>query len=149
VEAIELMCTTLTHGDRSRVLIPNRKLIGEVVHNYGTIRQCCLTVGVAYDSNLSEVFAVIRDILKANPRVMKEIAPGIGIARLGESTIEISITPWASVDNYGAAQSELYKTIVERFRDLEIGIPVPQREIRVLNPGALAGQPHHGSGRHT
>ena len=148
VEAIELMSTTLSHGDRSRVLIPNRKLIGEVVHNYGTIRQCNLTVGVAYEADLSEVFAVIRDILKANPRVMKEITPGIGIAELGNSTINISITPWVSMENYGAAQSELYKTIVERFRDLKIDLPFPQREIRLLNPGVLTGQPHHPSGKH-
>jgi small conductance mechanosensitive channel len=53
VDRVELFTTTLLHADRSRVIIPNRKIVGEVLHNYGTIRQLNLTVGVGYNSNLT------------------------------------------------------------------------------------------------
>src|SRR6266853_5325424 len=75
VTAIELSSTTLLHSDRSRVVIPNRKIVGEVLHNYGTIRQLDLSVGVAYDTNLPDTIAILRDILKQNPRVLKELTP--------------------------------------------------------------------------
>jgi len=39
VEAVELFNTVLSHPDLSRVIIPNRKIVGEVLHNYGKIRQ--------------------------------------------------------------------------------------------------------------
>src|SRR5215831_7477816 len=39
VEVITLFSTTLAHPDQSRVIIPNRKIAGEILHNYGTIRQ--------------------------------------------------------------------------------------------------------------
>src|SRR5438477_5376371 len=94
VEVIELFTTTLLHADRSKVVVPNRKIVGEVLHNYGTIRQLDLSVGVAYDSNLPEAFANVRDILKQNPRVLKELAPGVGIATLADSSIVIAIKPW-------------------------------------------------------
>src|SRR5436190_12318756 len=54
VTNIELFTTTLVHGDRSHVVIPNRKIVGEILHNYGTIRQLDLTVGVAYGANLGD-----------------------------------------------------------------------------------------------
>ena len=47
VTDIELLSTKLMHSDRSVVTIPNRKIIGEILHNYGTIRQLGLKVGVA------------------------------------------------------------------------------------------------------
>jgi mechanosensitive ion channel-like protein len=44
VDRIGLFNTTLTHPDLSRVVIPNRKIVGEVLHNYGNIRQVDLLV---------------------------------------------------------------------------------------------------------
>jgi small conductance mechanosensitive channel len=43
VVAIELSATTLLHPDRSRVVIPNRKIVGEILHNFGTMRQISLS----------------------------------------------------------------------------------------------------------
>ena len=81
VDKIDLFTTTLRHADLSRVVIPNRKIIGEVLHNYGTLRQLNLTVGVAYDANLTETIAVVRDILNQNARVLKDPAPVVGVDR--------------------------------------------------------------------
>lgn len=136
VDKIELMSTTLAHGDRSRVIIPNRKMVGEVMHNYGTIRQLDLKVGVSYDSNLSEVTAIVREVLKDNPRIMKELTPGVGVASLDDSCITISVKPWTSVADYGPAGSEIYQSLVEKFQARKISIPFPQREIRFLNGAA-------------
>jgi small conductance mechanosensitive channel len=136
VDVIELFTTTLAHGDRSRVVIPNRKIVGEVLHNYGTIRQLDLTVGVAYNTNIPETMAILRDVLKQNPRVLKELAPGLGVKLLAESAIELSVRPWVKVPDYGPAQGEIFEAIVERFRAGRIEIPFAQREVRLLNgPG--------------
>ena len=64
VVQIELLSTTLVHGDRSRVVIPNRKIVGEILHNYGTIRQLDLSVGVAYGTDLGAAFQAISEVLK-------------------------------------------------------------------------------------
>jgi len=54
VEAITLFTTTLIHPDRSRVIVPNRKVVGEILHNYGKILQSEVKVGVAYESDLKK-----------------------------------------------------------------------------------------------
>jgi small conductance mechanosensitive channel len=133
VETIELFSTVLLHPDRSRVVIPNRKIVGEVLHNFGTIRQLSLAVGVGYDTNIPATLALVREILSKNPRVLKELAPGVGVTTLADSSINIAIAPWVAVGDFGAAKGEIYQAVLERFREAGISIPFPQREIRILN----------------
>jgi small conductance mechanosensitive channel len=132
VTAIELFTTILVHPDVSRVVIPNRKIVGEVLHNYGTIRQLQLTVGVAYGTDLERAIGVINNILKANARVLKEPAPVIGVSQLADSSINISVKPWTSVADFNPASADIYKAIVQQFRSERIEIPFPQREVRLL-----------------
>ena len=133
VDKIDLFTTTLRHADLSRVVIPNRKIIGEILHNYGTVRQLDLEVGVAYDSNLTETIAVVRELLNQHPRVLKDPAPLVGIRMLADSSINLAVKPWTTVADYGPAGAELYQAIVERFRERKITMPFPQREVRLLN----------------
>ena len=133
VTHIELFTTTLVHPDKSRVVIPNRKIIGEVLHNYGGIRQLELTVGVAYGTDVGAALQLIQTVLKSNPRVLAEFEPFVGVTNLGNSSIEICVKPWVTVTDFGPAGAEIYKTIVTVFRERKIEIPFPQREVRLLN----------------
>jgi small conductance mechanosensitive channel len=134
VTQIELLSTTLIHADRSRVVIPNRKIVGEVLHNYGTIRQLELNVGVAYGTNLGDALLLIQQILKSNGRVLKEFDPMVGISTLGNSSINIAVKPWVTVVDFGVAGPEIYQAILNQFRERRIEIPFPQHEVRLLNP---------------
>jgi len=132
VVTIELFSTTLVQLDQSRVVIPNRRIVGEILHNYGTMRQLQLKVGVAYGANLDEVLVVAKEIVAANPRVLNEPAPVIGISELADSSVTLSIQPWVAVADMVSTRAELYKAIVERFRASKIDIPFPLREIRMI-----------------
>lgn len=141
VQDITLFSTTLEHGDLSRVVIPNRKIVGEILHNYRRIRQLNLEVGVAYRTDIGAALETIREILRANGRVLAEPAPALGVARLGESSVVLGVAPWVSVADYAAAVSELNRAILEAFRMRDIAIPAPQREVRVVSATAyLAGE---------
>jgi small conductance mechanosensitive channel len=132
VRNIELFSTFLTHADTSIVMIPNRKIIGEILHNYGKIRQLDLSVGVAYGSNMNEVLPLLRQILANNPRVLKTPEPGVGITALADCSINIAVKPWTAVPDCGPASAEIYAAIIEQFRAHKIEIPFPQREVRLL-----------------
>lgn len=138
VTTIALFSTTLLHADRSRVVIPNRKIVGEILHNYGTIRQLSLSVGVSYDTNINDALNAIRDVLARNPRVLKEPAAGVGVTSLADSSVNIAIMPWTAVPDYGAAGGELNKALLEEFRVRGIEMPFPQREVRLLNADAAS-----------
>jgi len=133
VKNIQLFSTMLVHSDLSRVMVPNRKIVGEILHNYGQIRQLDLSVGVAYGTNMGSALKIVRDILAASSRVLKDPTPAVGIAALGDSSIQIMIKPWTAVADYVPAQLEIYETILNQFRASKIEIPFPQREVRLLN----------------
>lgn len=137
VDTIELFSTTLIHPDHSRVIIPNRKIVGEIIHNYGFIRQADLSVGLAYDTDLNRALEVIRDVLAKSARVLKDPAPVIGTCSMANSSINIAIRPWSSLSDFGPMQAEVNKSLVEALRGAGIQIPFPQREVRILRGSEL------------
>ena len=136
VENITMFSTTLMHADLSRVVVPNRKIVGEILHNYGSIRQLSIAVGVAYDTDLNKALGTIDEVLRDNPRVLKEPAAGIGISVLADTSIQLAVKPWTKVVDYGPAEGEINKAIVEAFRSRNIVIPFPQYEVRMLGNAA-------------
>ena len=133
VHAIELFSVILVHADRSRVVVPNRKIIGEVLHNYGSIRQLDLSVGVAYSTDLNQALNAVNAVLARTATVLKDPAPVVGVASFGDSAVNIAVKPWTKVGDFGPAAAEVNKALAEEFRRQGIEIPFPQREIRVVN----------------
>lgn len=132
VESIELFTTILVHPDRSQVIVPNRKLVGEVLHNYGKLRQLSLQVGVAYRTDLPRALDAIRQVLKSSSRVLSDPQPVVGVLQLGESGIAIAVRPWVAVPDYVDAIGELNQALVEACRQQGIEIALPQHEVRLL-----------------
>lgn len=133
VTDIALFSTTLLHTDKSRVIVPNRKIVGEILHNYGHIRQLDLTAVIGYRADLGMALAIVRDVLQQNPAVLAEPAPIVGIAALNESSVALAIKPWVKVDDFVPAQAAIYQAVLETFRDREIEMPVPRRDVHLLN----------------
>ncbi len=133
VEAIELFNTKLSHPDLSKIVVPNRKIVGEILHNYGKIRQLDVVVGVAYSTDLNTALAAVNAVLLQNPRVLKDPAPVVRVRVLADSSINLEVKPWVNVPDFGVAGGEVNKAIVEEFRARGISIPFPQREVRLLN----------------
>jgi len=142
VESITLFSTVLRHGDRSRVVVPNRKIVGEILHNYGTMRQSELEVRVGFDADLRGALALIDELVRAHPRVLKDPAPQIQVAALGSSAVRITARPWVAVADFGGIEGELYVQIVAALRRQGMEIALPQTEVRLLEalsrPGAAA-----------
>lgn len=132
VETMGVFKTTLNHADMSTVVIPNRKIVNEILHNYGSIRQLDIAVGVAYDTDLNEALATIEEVLRSNRRVLRDPVPGMAVNVLADSSIRLAVRPWTSVGDFGPADGEIKKAIVEAFRSRKIVIPFPQQEVRML-----------------
>jgi small conductance mechanosensitive channel len=145
VDSITLFNTILTHADRSRVVVPNRKIVGEILHNYGRIRQSEVSVGVAYGADLNAALAIVAELVRANPRVLADPPPVIQVSALGDSAVRIAARPWVAVGDYGAVESELNLSIVDAIRRRGIAMPQSQLDVRLLGP--VASVPLAGEGR--
>jgi small conductance mechanosensitive channel len=136
VEQVSLSSTILAHADRSMVVIPNRKIVGEILHNYGHIRQVSVQVGVAPDTDVAAALQIIEEAVLSNPRVLKDVPPVIGVSSLAGSVVQISIQPWVSVEDYGPATGEISRTTLEALRARQINLAQPRHEVRLLQGGA-------------
>ncbi len=134
VTDIALFSTTLLHADNSRVIVPNRKIVGEILHNYGNIRQLDLTAGIGYDADLTRALALVNELLQHNTAVLQEPAPVVGIAALTESSIALAIKPWVRVEDFVSAKAAIYQAVLEGFRAHGIDIAAPRRDVHLLNP---------------
>lgn len=125
VESISLFNTVLSHWDHSRVVIPNRKIVGEILHNYGSVRQLDISVGVAYGTDLDKALAVVNGILQDNPHTLKDPVPIVAVNVLTNTTISISAKPWVSVPDYIQAKGEITREIIKAFQSMNIVVPYP------------------------
>jgi small conductance mechanosensitive channel len=132
VSMITLSSTILTHPDHSRVIIPNRKIVGEILHNFGTMRQLHLAVHVPHHADLNQALEACRQIVDANIRVLKDPTPSLGISAVEAGGIKLTVEPWVRVVDVVPAEAEIYQGLVEAFRARRIGVPVSAHEVRLL-----------------
>jgi small conductance mechanosensitive channel len=137
VEAIDLFNTRLSHADRSIVVVPNRKIVGEILHNYGQIRQLALTVSIARATDLERALAAIQSAVKESACVLTEPAPAIGVSTLANNTIVIAVGPWVKVADFPPAAGQINRAIVERFVAAGIHYPAPPLDLRLAGGAQL------------
>lgn len=132
VVAVELSTTTLVQVDLSRVIVPNRKIVGEIVHNFGAMRQLTLTVRVPHTVDVNVALVAASQVIAQNARVLKDPAPSAGIASVDDTGIKIAVWAWVRVVDVFSAEPELYQSLVEAFRARGIGVPLSTHEVRLL-----------------
>ncbi len=129
--------------DGTEVIIPNETLIITPVINHSFSdhkARVQMPIQVSYDSELELAMQLMRDTAVRHPRVMVEPAPAVQIKGFGESGIDLMLTVWIPDPEEGSAalQSEIYLEIWQAFKQNNISIPFPQREVRILNAQTLA-----------
>ncbi len=135
VKEVHLAFTVLADEDDVIITIPNRHIIGEIIHNSHTDTLAEETVGISYDSDPEKAIVVIRKALEETDNVNAERPPQVGIEDFADSSINIGIRFWAPTNHYYDTRYRANAAIYEALKASEIDIPFPQREVRMLNQG--------------
>jgi small-conductance mechanosensitive channel len=127
--------------DGTEVIIPNETMITNPVINHSFTdhkARVQLPIQVSYDSELEVAMQLMREAAERHPRVLVEPAPSVQIRGFGESGIDLMLIVWIPDPEEGSAalQSEIYLEIWQAFKQNNISIPYPQREVRILNVNA-------------
>jgi small conductance mechanosensitive channel len=134
VEEIQIFTTRLCTADNRTVVVPNAKITTDVVTNFNArgTRRVDLVIGIAYREDLSRVKRVIGEVLAADPRILRDPAPVIGVLQLAESSITMAVRPWTAAADYWGVYFDTLQRLKERFDTEGIDIPLPQRTITVV-----------------
>ncbi|MGB5441275.1 MAG: mechanosensitive ion channel domain-containing protein, partial [Gammaproteobacteria bacterium] len=135
VEALHIFTTTLKTGDNKIIIIPNSKLSGDNITNYSAreTRRVDMTVGVAYDADLSVVRDVLNDIISKEERVLNDPSPLVAVAELADNSVNFVVRIWTKSGDYWGVKFDMTEAIKNRFDAEGIGIPFPQRDIHIVS----------------
>lgn len=124
--------------DGTDVLIPNETLVTSTVVNLSyKDRKVVLGVPiqVAYDTNLDQAMALMLAATEGEARLANDPAPGVFVRGFADSGINLELTVWVldPENGTGALRSDLNRKIWQAFQAHRIGIPFPQREVRIVS----------------
>ena len=132
VKEVHLAFTLLTNEDDVEITIPNRHIVGEIIHNSHTDTLAEETVGIAYDSDTDKAISVIEDVLSRIDKVSAARKPLVGIEDFADSSINIGIRFWIPTKHYFETRYAANSEILSALQQADITIPFPQREVRLL-----------------
>jgi small conductance mechanosensitive channel len=138
VKDMQIFTTTMKTGDNKTIIIPNAKLSGDNIINYSAEenRRVDMTVGVAYDADLSKVRDVLDDIISKDDRIMSDPPPLVVVGELADSSVNFIVRLWTKSEDYWGVKFETTETIKNRFDEAGIGIPFPQHDIHIVSGSA-------------
>ena len=128
VSEIQIFHTILTMADNKVVYIPNGNLSSGVVINYSRkeTRRIEWVVGVDYGEDLAKVERVVRALLDADSRILKDPAPVVALNALSASSVDVTIRVWVAAADYWDVNFEVRKNIYNEFNKQNINFPFPQ-----------------------
>jgi len=122
--------------DGKEHLIPNEKLITEPVENWSYSNENIrvhIPIGVSYNSDRKLVKRLLLEIAQNNPRILKTPEPACLIKSFGDSAVDFELRVWIHdpVNGIANVRSSVYEAIWDAFKDNNIEIPFPQRDINL------------------
>lgn len=135
VKEVHLGFTVLVDEDDVAITIPNKHIIGEIIHNSNADTLAEETVGIAYGSDPEKAIAVIRKAIEETENVSTNRPPQVGIEDFADSSINIGIRFWAPTSRYFDTRYRVNAAIFNALKANNIEIPFPQREVRILEKG--------------
>lgn len=133
VSEISLFATTLHTADNRNVVIPNGSLANGNIVNYSAneTRRVDMTVGVAYGTDLRKAQQVIKDILEADERILRDPEYTVAVDDLADSSITILVRPWVRSEDYWNVKWATMEKIYNRLNEENIEIPFPQMTVHL------------------
>ena len=133
---IKLRTTRAITRDDKIIIIPNHKFIQNSIYNFTQNRKTtreCVSVGVAYGSDTSKVKELLLESVKTQPGVLKNPKPFVAFEDFGDSSLDFSIYFFIN-DSFkiAAIRSDIRFTIDSLFRNNNITIPFPQRDVHIF-----------------
>ncbi|MCX2980123.1 mechanosensitive ion channel [Halieaceae bacterium IMCC14734] len=138
VEEIQIFNTIMRTLDNQRVIIPNGLLSNGCVKNVFAepTRRVDLTFGISYDDDLLKAKAVIRTVIAADDRILKDPEADVFISAHADSSVNILVRPWVNSEDYWAVHFSMMEEVKLAFDRENITIPYPQRDVHFYQPGA-------------
>lgn len=127
VKDINLFQTVLATPDNIKIMVPNSQAINGVIRNFSgyPTRRIDIVFGIDYEDNMDTALEVIKGIVDAETRVLKDPEPFVKVTNLSASSVDITMRAWALTSEYWPVRFDLVKKGKEALDQAGISIPYP------------------------
>ncbi len=142
IRKIGIRAISVVTRDQTEHLIPNENLMVNQVVNWSYSSKDVRVkapIGVAYDSNLKLVTRLLYQAADETDRVLKTPKPRVNIMEFGDNSVNFELRFWIHDPEAGIAniRSDVFMRIWELFRENEVEIPFPQRDLHLRSSKQL------------
>jgi len=135
VEEIKLRTTRAVTIDNKVLVIPNHLYLTNSLYNWtqnGTATRESVVVGVAYGSDVNQVKELLLSAAKSCNAVINDPEPLVLFTNFGDSSLDFELI-FTINDSFQSAipKSDLRFEIDRLFREHQIEIPFPQRDVHI------------------
>ena len=128
--------------DGTEHLIPNEDLITQKVINWSftdDLVRVRVPIGVSYKADPHHCIRLILAVAASTNRVLDSPAPNCLLLGFGESSIDLELRMWIAdpSNGVGAVRSELLLKVWDIFKENDIEIPYPQRDLHIRSSEIL------------
>lgn len=133
---ISARATTVITNDNIAVIVPNSDLVNNRVINWShTNRDIRLNfpVGVSYKEDPELIRKLLIEVAEANTGVLQKPKPDVLFDSYGDSSLNFMLRVWTAEysDTPKVLKSQLYFAIFKKFKENNIEIPFPQRDLHL------------------
>ena len=142
IRKIGIRAVSITTRDQKEYLIPNENLMINQVENWSyssrNVRMQ-VPVGVSYHSDIDRAEELMLEAAMSCDRVLKSPPPTVWLDGYGDSSVNFIIHVWITDPEAGIGnvKSEVLKRLWHLFRDNDVEIPFPQRDINLRSNEGL------------
>lgn len=133
VKEVLLAYTVICDEDNVVITIPNKHIVGEVLHNSQNNSLLELSVGIAYKEDPIKAIALLEGVIEQLDICSDGKKPQIGIGEFADSAINIDLRIWTPTESLYAAKFKANKAIFIALQEANIEIPFPQRDVHIVN----------------
>jgi small-conductance mechanosensitive channel len=136
VTQINTRYTVVRALDGNEAIVPNEMLVSQPVLNHSLSDKrvrVAVKVSIGYGDDVALALRLMEEAAAAQPRVVPEPRPAALLLGFGADGLDLEVGFWIADPEQGrlGAQSTVALAIFERFKRAGIGIPYPQRDVRI------------------
>ncbi|MCG8373124.1 MAG: mechanosensitive ion channel [Balneolales bacterium] len=131
VQGIQIFVTSLNTPDNKTIIIPNGPLSTGSLINYSAeeTRRVDWTFGIGYGDDIDKAYQVLRQLIDADERILKDPEPFMALSELADSSVNIVVRVWVKSADYWGVFFKMNEEVYKTFDKKGLSIPFPQTEL--------------------
>jgi small conductance mechanosensitive channel len=134
IQEIQMLYTVLKTPDNVKVVVPNGKLMGDIIVNFSAYesRRAEWIFGVGYNDDMKKVRKILTSLIENESRILIDPAPQIIVKELGDNSVNFAVRAYINQSDYWNVYFDMTEIVKDTFDKEGINIPYPQRDVHLF-----------------